>query len=234
MMQKIDCRTFIFWCEDINDSELTAEMRTALIEYRSSCAACADFAGVTEHQRRVVHSLPPHAVPVNLAVGLRVLASKEIARRTAKRDFSTRLGQWRAKARAWTREMWRPFGVPTAGGLASALILFSALMPTFVRQHGPNVDTPAAWFQSAEVEALSPFGVNLDQITLDVRIDSTGRVIDYSVPSDEAAWTKNVPLRRAVENNLLFMKFEPAKFFGQPAIDTIRVTIRRSQVEVNG
>lgn len=234
MMQRIDCRTFLFWSEDINDRELNSEMREALLEHKASCGSCADFASVTDHQRRVVHSLPPHAVPVNLAVGLRVLASKEIARRAAKRDFATSLGQWRAQARAWAREMWRPFGVPTAGGFASALILFSALLPTFVRHNGQNVDTPAAWFQSAEVEALSPFGVNLDQITIDVRVDSTGRVIDYSVPKDESAWTKNVPLRRAVENNLLFMKFEPAKFFGQPATDTIRVTIRRSQVEVKG
>jgi len=234
MMHPIDCRTFAFWCEDINDTELTAEMREALIQHKASCASCADLANVTQHQRRVVHSLPARSVPVNLAVGLRVLASKEITRRAAKRSFATRIGEWRAQARGWAREMWRPFGLPTAGGLASALVLFSALLPTFVRQAGQNIDTPAPWFQSAEVEALSPFGVNLDQITIDVRVDSTGRVIDYTVPQDESAWTKNVQLRRAVENNLLFMKFEPAKFFGQPATDTIRVTIRRSQVEVKG
>jgi len=81
MMQRIDCRTFLFWSEDINDRELVPEMRDALLEHKAACGSCADFASMTEHQRRVVHSLPPRAVPVNLAVGLRVLASKEIARR---------------------------------------------------------------------------------------------------------------------------------------------------------
>ncbi|MBM3782741.1 MAG: hypothetical protein FJW30_00190 [Acidobacteria bacterium] len=233
-MKSIDCRTFATWCEDLEDRELDPVMKSALEAHRADCPHCAEVALLTQRQRRAVHSLPRRNVPLDLAVGLRVVASKELARRRAHRDFADRVGGWRASFAGWMREMWRPFGVPMAGGLASACVLFSALMPNFAPQAGTIEDVPAAWFQQAEVGALSPFGVNLDQITLDVRIDSTGRVIDYEVPAGENAWTKNAATRRTVENNLIFMQFEPAKFFGQPAGDKVRITIRRSQVDVKG
>lgn len=234
MMKTIDCKTFAVWCEDLNDRELDPVWKQSMLDHQSACPACADVALATSHQRRAVHSLPVRNVPVDLAVGLRVVASKELAKRRARKDFAARVTGWKTIARDWLREMWRPVGVPTAGGLASACVLFSALMPNFALEAGTAADVPAPWFQQAEVGALSPFGVNLEQITLDVRIDQTGRVIDYSVPSGETAWTKNAAMRRAVENNLLFMQFQPAKFFGQPAGDKVRITIRRSQVDVKG
>ena len=94
---------------------------------------------------------------------------------------------------------------------------------------------PTAWYQSAEVYGLSPFGGNFDNVTIDVRIDTSGRVVDYAVPTgDSGIWLKNPQMKKAVENSLLFMSFKPASFFGQPASDTIRITLRRSHIEVKG
>ena len=62
-----------------------------------------------------------------------------------------------------------------------------------------------------------------------------GRVIDYAIPTgDSGIWLKNPEMKKAVENSLLFMSFKPASFFGQPASDTIRITLRRSHIEVKG
>ena len=71
--------------------------------------------------------------------------------------------------------------------------------------------------------------------SLDVRIDASGRVVDYTVPAGVSGqWLKDPALRKAVENSLLFMTFRPASFFGQPAADTLRITLRRSHIEVKG
>jgi|JI61114BRNA_FD_contig_31_442316_length_1471_multi_2_in_0_out_0_2 anti-sigma factor RsiW len=231
----VDCQTFEYWCEDTTSPRVDAALTEALKAHQASCERCSEFAVRTRQQRRALHALPVRQVPVNLAVNLRVLASKELARRSARVDWSTRLEAWEGRARLMLNNLWRPLAIPTAGGLASACFLFAALMPTFAVSGQATADVPTAWYQSAEVYGLSPFGGNFDNVTLDVRIDTSGRVIDYAVPTGDAGhWLKNPEMRKAVENSLLFMSFKPASFFGQPASDTIRITLRRSHIEVKG
>lgn len=235
MMRTADCQNFRLWFEDLNDPSLDQSLRDALSHHQANCDECADFALRHRQQRRSLRRLPARPVPVNLAVNLRVLASKERVRRANRVDWATRMNNWRSHARLVLSNLWRPFGIPAVGGLASACFLFSALMPTFALQNPATADVPTAWYQSAEVYGLSPFGVNIDNVTIDVQIDSSGRVIDYAVPAgDTGTWIKKPELRREVENSLLFMSFKPASFFGQPAADTIRITLRRSRIEVKG
>ncbi|HEU0122357.1 MAG TPA: hypothetical protein VFQ91_17640 [Bryobacteraceae bacterium] len=235
MIRPVDCQTFEFWAEDLSDARLDHGFRESLSAHVANCPQCSDFALRSGHQRRTVHGLPARPVPVNLAVNLRVLASKERARRATRVDWATRLDIWQAKAQLWLDNLWRPLAIPTAGGIVSACFLFCALMPTFALQSHASADVPAGWYQSAEVYGLSPFGGNFDNVTIDVRIDSSGRVVDYAVPAgDTDVWSKDPEMRRAVENSLLFMSFKPASFFGQPASDTIRITLRRSHIEVKG
>ena len=235
MMRPVDCQTFEFWCEDMKSPRVDAAFREQLLHHQSQCPRCSDFAIRSDHQRRALRGLPVRQVPMNLAVNLRVVASKELARRSTRVNLATRMDIWRGKIGLFLNNMWRPLAIPTAGGLASACFLFSALMPSFALQTQPSADVPTAWYQSAEVYGLSPFGGNFDNVTLDVRIDTSGRVIDYAVPTgDSGMWLKNPQMKKAVENSLLFMSFKPASFFGQPASDTIRITLRRSHIEVKG
>lgn len=235
MMRPVDCHTFEYWCEDLSDPRVDAAFREALAAHQAQCPKCADFALRSHHQRRAMRGLPVRNVPVNLAVNLRVMASKELVRRTNRVNWATRMEKFSETIQLYLSNLWRPLAIPTAGGIVSACFLFSALMPTFALQGPATADVPTAWYQSAEVYGLSPFGGNFDNVTLDVRIDGNGRVIDYAVPAgDKGYWLKDPELRKAVENSLLFMSFKPASFFGQPASDTIRITLRRSQVEVKG
>lgn len=235
MMRPVDCQTFEFWCEDLNSPRVDAALREQLHSHRAQCPRCSDFALRSQHQRRALHGLPVRTVPMNLAVNLRVMASKELARRSARVNLATRMDIWQGKIGLLLDNLWRPLAIPMAGGLASACFLFSALMPTFALQTPASADVPTAWYQSAEVYGLSPFGGNFDNVTIDVRIDTSGRVIDYAVPTgDSGIWLKDARMKKAVENSLLFMSFKPASFFGQPASDTIRITLRRSHIEVKG
>ena len=99
MNRPMDCKTFRFWSDDLGDARMDAGLRAALAEHEIACAACGDYALRAGHQRRAVRGLPNRAVPVQLAVNLRVAASKERARRAAYRDFSARLETWKRQAR---------------------------------------------------------------------------------------------------------------------------------------
>jgi hypothetical protein len=234
-IQKVDCQTFEYWHEELAGAQLDAALHGMLTVHQAECSRCSDFAMRTRHHRRALQGLAVRQVPVQLAVNLRVIASKELSRRSLRVDWATRAAEWRGRARLVLNNLWRPLAIPTAGGLASACFLFAALMPTFALQGPETADVPTAWYQAAEVYGLSPFGGNFDNVTLDVRIDTSGRVIDYAVPTgDSGQWLKNPEMRKAVENSLLFMSFRPASFFGQPASDKIRITLRRSHIEVKG
>lgn len=235
MTRPVDCQTFESHCDELPDPRLDSAIHQALVAHRASCPRCADFALRSHHQRRALRSLAPKPVPINVAVNLRVLASKERVRRQSRLTWGARFATFRSHTLLWLDNLWRPLAIPTAGGLASACILFAALMPNFVVPGPGRTDVPTAWYQSAEVYGLSPFGGNFENITLDVRIDMSGRVVDYVVPSgDGDVLRQNPEMRKAVENSLLFMTFKPASFFGQPASDTIRITLRRSHIEVKG
>jgi hypothetical protein len=65
---------------------------------------------------------------------------------------------------------------------------------------------------------------------VEVVINEEGRVVDYTLPAVPA----NSSLRREIENNLLFVRFTPAMSFGQPTTGRLRLSFRRSQIDVKG
>jgi hypothetical protein len=121
-----------------------------------------------------------------------------------------------------------------AGGLLSAMILFGLLAPSFAQHQNPNIaDVPTALSTEAAFIGMGPFGFTDDLVTVDVTVDAHGRVVDYSTP-DGQAWVKNPEARRIVENALLFAEFSPGTTFGRASFAKVRITLRRSQIDVKG
>jgi hypothetical protein len=72
-----------------------------------------------------------------------------------------------------------------------------------------------------------------DEVVLDLFVDEQGRVIDYSFP-DGYGSLKTASMRRRMEQSLLFTQFTPATTFGQPTQRWVRVSFRRSEIDVKG
>jgi len=68
---------------------------------------------------------------------------------------------------------------------------------------------------------------------VDVLVDGEGRMLDYSI-LDGQQWTLDAAARRSIENTLLLTRFTPATMFGQPASGKLRISLRRSHVDVIG
>ncbi|HSW49646.1 MAG TPA: hypothetical protein VLH09_05690 [Bryobacteraceae bacterium] len=145
------------------------------------------------------------------------------------------LHRWLLRARLWTDAMMRPLALPMAGGLLSAVILFALVVPNFFAPHRitRNADVPTMLSTEPIFVGMGPFGFGGDEVVVDLIVDSQGRFVEYSIPSGQA-WVNDPGARRSVENALLFTRFSPGTTFGKPASSRVRITLRRSFVDVRG
>jgi hypothetical protein len=122
-----------------------------------------------------------------------------------------------------------------AGGLASAVILFALVAPSFsVPARSKIADVPTVLSTGATLLGMGPFGFTGDNITIDVRVDSRGGITGYSSPDGQQEWLSDPEVRRSVENALLFVAISPGTTFGRPTSGTIRIMLRRSLIDVRG
>jgi hypothetical protein len=176
----------------------------------------------------MVRSLAPKPAPADLQVRLLVLASKE---RVLDHRPGSRFWRWYSSVRVHVKNLMEPIALPAAGGLGAAILLFMALMPTFAQNHTlSNVDVPISLFTEPALKSVKPIGFRYGDAEVDLRIDSGGRLVNYSIVSGSG----NEGLRHSIENNLLFTTFTPATAFGKPVSATLRLSFRSSSIDVKG
>jgi hypothetical protein len=230
----MDCSQVSSLLSQLADGHLIDAERRDALAHLDTCPGCArNFEQLLE-VRTAVRALPARRVPPMLALSLRVIASRESARRRRYHGLMAALQAWGENFWFRLNGMMRPLALPAAGGLASAVLLFSMVMPNFqglVRAH--SNDVPTMLFTGATVISSHELVLGVDEMTLDVYVDERGRVIDYAFP-DGSAQLNTAATRRQLENSLLFTQFQPATSFGQPTAGWVRVSLRRSQIDVKG
>jgi hypothetical protein len=165
---------------------------------------------------------------------LQVVASKERQRRLQRLTWKQ---WWRTtvdSGRLIMMNSMRPFALPFAGGLCSAVMLFSMVMPGIaVRASDLRFDVPTVLSTEAGIKGVQPIGLSENEVVVDVVIDDQGRMVDYVVVRGQTAM-QNTQLRILLENNLLFTTFTPPTAFGQPMSGRIRVSLTANRIEVKG
>ena len=218
------------------DGGLSAEERGRVESHLAGCKECSEQSLGQRHMRSVLRSVPGRTAPPDLALRLRVLASHERQRRIERSSFAEVLKNWSSRVRLWADNLMRPLAIPTAGGFVSSFVLFSMLTPAFVIPGLATIglnDVPTGLYTEASVKGLPLFGVNDDDIIVEVMFDEQGRVVDFTIPSSPRL-LKTPGLRGRIESNLLFTQFTPATSFGQPKAGRIRVSFSVSRIEVKG
>lgn len=208
-----------------------AERREVAVHLRE-CENCARSNEQLSRTKRMVKALPAKVPPAHLTASLHLLANRELSARRSQQkkryalDFAW--SAWKLRL----ENLMRPLAIPFAGGLVSALVLFSMLVPTYpVIARATVNDVPTAFYQQPTLKSWSPFGISNDEVVVvEVSLDEQGQVIDYRLPLE----TPSPALRSQIENTLLFARFNPALSFGQPILGKIRLTFRRSEIDVKG
>ncbi len=227
-------------CHEVNrrvsaylDGVTGAEERRGIEMHLAGCAACTQEAQQLAQLRTRLRALPAHTPPPEFSMRLRVMAAREHALKQAQANRRALLERWFDELSLAAHNMMRPLALPFAGGLLSALMLFGMLVPQVWRRTSVNEDVPTMLTTEAGLKSALSFGLGDDDIVVDVLVDESGRLLDYWVP-DGQHWGSDPELRRRVESTLVCTQFTPATMFGMPASGKLRITLRRSHMEVKG
>jgi len=212
------------------DRATSAGEREKVLAHIRSCAKCGAHLEAIEHQRTLLRGMSQPPVPPDLSAKLRVMASHEHARRTARASLGARWQDWSSAARLWFDNLMRPVALPVAGGLLSALAMFAILVPTLSFNHN-LFDQAFFTYPDGEVVALGPTGtysptslgagfgnnpwiVRADVVTppdanvVWLTIDENGKVSDFSVERGQ--------LTPELQSIIMFSQFTPATVLGLP------------------
>lgn len=208
-----------------------ADRREVSVHIRD-CDSCRRRHQQLEQARSLLKRLPRHAPPSHLSEKLLGMAATESARRRANLSRVNPIRYaWQA-ASVRLENLMRPLAIPFAGGMVSAMVLFSMLVPTYpvVAARTMLEDVPTVLYQEPTVKSVAPFAFADQEFLVEVTIDEQGQVIDYKLPQG----TESEELKREIENTLLFARFTPALAFGQPTAGKVRLSFRRSFIDVKG
>jgi hypothetical protein len=212
------------------DGVLANAERRAVAVHLRECDSCSRRHAALTATRGMLRHLPPKNPPSDLSLRLGEIARRESALQRARVHGSRALQFAIDGARMRFRNLMQPLAIPLAGGVASSLVLFAMLAPSYPGVARASIDdVPTAFYQEPSVKSIAPFGLSNDEVIVELTLDETGQVIDYHLP-DEAS----PELRREVENTLLFARFTPALAFGQPTTGRLRISFRRSHIDVKG
>ena len=207
----------------------------ALERHLSRCPDCALRYHQLRQLRSTLGSMPSRVPPPELTIRLRIAASQARLWRDRGAGFGFDLRHWSDVFGVWAGNLMRPLALPFAGGLLSAIFLFSMLAPMYgVAERASAHDVPTSLSTKASLHHSSISFGNLDEdIVVEVFVDGEGRMVDYAVPAGQV-WQFDPQVRRYIENALLCTRFVPATMFGQPTSGSLRITLRRNQVDVKG
>ena len=200
------------------DCKLPAGDREHVLAHIDECSHCGSRFESMQHMRASLRNMARPAVPPVLGARLRVMASHERARRVARKNLAARVDSWAATVRLAFDNMMRPVAVPFAGGLFSALVLFSVLVPSLSFRHNFGDEPPTAVFtypdgrivgqmEYVRMEPVSA-GSSSNETVLELVIDPTGRVRDFYVSRGK--------ITEDMASVILLSQFNPATIFGQP------------------
>jgi hypothetical protein len=173
--------------------------------------------------------LPGRVPPAGLTTSLRVIASRERQRRLERHTWLRALAAWYERTCMAANDVMRPLALPFAGGVVSAIILFSAwLVPTYPLQASGGSDVPTMLTTQATLKGATQTSASSGDMAVDVTVDGEGRMVDYDIVSDSGA-LQDAAVRRRLENFLFLTEFVPATAFGRPVAGTVRVPIYASK-----
>ncbi len=229
----MNCQSIVDRFSEYLDERLPDSQRTDLSAHLDDCRECDNRLEEMRRLRSSLRAVPARPVPPQLRMSLRVIASRERARNAGRRTYQGMIDGWSGSFKLWMNNLMRPLAIPFAGGLCSAILLFSMLVPSFTTRYSQAADVPTGLYTGASLKSTM-FSFSADEVVLELEIDDQGRMVDYTVTSGQH-WMQDPALRRNIENNLLFTRFTPATTFGQPMSGKVRISFRpRSYIDVKG
>lgn len=193
------------------DGGVLAHEHSVIREHLDSCGKCREQLELYRRLAVCMARTEPVAVPADLALRIRVRASRSAGRGSDVRQLWNR-------ALLVFHNILEPLAVPATGGLLTAvgvfaLIAHSILIGIPVRAVG---EPQLSFIQPASVESLASFPISAmsdsGTLLLEATVDSQGQLVSYRILSGP----DNPAVEREVYQILLFSRFRPQVNFGLP------------------
>ncbi len=212
------------------DQGVAGKERTRVAQHLAECRECATYLDQLSQLRQGLQSLPVAPVPWRLRTQLQIVASRERARWNSTKTLPLAWGNLTSNIKLAVDNLMRPLALPLTGGLVSAVLLFSLLVPTLGFRPVVGKDVPIGFYTAATLVEVAPIGVNSDETVVELFVDAKGQATDYSVQRGEVS-----PALQADLNQMMFFsRFTPATWFGQPTNGKVLVSWRRVHYVVRG
>lgn len=216
------------------DGAMSAQRHAVVHAHLTGCSSCREDLEAYSRLSRVLADAAPVAPPADLATRIRINASRVHAQPGSSR--------FRARVAVFFDNILRPLAVPATGGLLTAAFAFVFLVQSLIvgipMGNIPN-DMPTNLVQPARLEALAPFPVpgivstgnaaGAGVLTVEATLNADGQVAGYTI----LAGPTDATVRHAIDQILIFSRFQPELTFGRPTPGG-RVVLSFSEIRVRG
>ncbi len=197
------------------DGRLTGHEMQHIGAHLEECRNCSGEWYALKQTQLSLAALGPVAQPEDLLLRIRVAVSRERAR-SRKSIFQPWILAWKNTV--------GPFLLQASAGFASAVLLLGSvtlLVGMFTRPEVAQATkdeplgmatAPRFLYLSGAVSSDDQIAAISSPVVVEAYINGQGQVYDYRIVSGPV----DDQTRSQVENLLLWSKFEPARFFGQP------------------
>jgi hypothetical protein len=203
--------------------------RPGIASHLSACRDCEMHYGEVRSLRAGLQHLPVRPAPPLLTTRLQVLASRERARQITHRDFRSRLIDRISRIRLSFDNLLKPLAVPAAGGLLASFLCFGIIVDTLHYAPDWREDLPIGFSSEIAIDELSPFCFKGRDVMVQLSVDSSGHVTDYSMlPGNSQPSSEEL---QEIGNLVLYSTFTPAMRLGRPVAGKRLFSIRHIDVK---
>ena len=192
------------------DGAIEAQTQYRLREHLDSCYPCRRESEQYRLMSRALANLEPVAAPADLALKIRIRASKA--------PWKVTLHRIRSRVSIIFDNILAPLAIPATGGVLTALCVFVLILQSMlvgVPMGGVvENDLPLNFVQPAYLESLGPIPAPTfeDGLTLEATVNARGQEVDYRIlsgPNDSV-------VTRQLDQMLLLSRFRPRLTNGLP------------------
>lgn len=209
------------------DGAVEAPVQFRLREHLDTCHECRGEAERYQLMSRVLGNLDPVPVPSDLALKIRIQASKA--------PWQMVMYRWKTRCALIFGNILAPLAIPATGGVLTALGVFVLILQNLLVGVPMNGfvanDQPLHFVQQAYVESFGPIPAPSfdDGLTLDATISAQGQAVNYRIisgPTDSG-------VTRQIDQMLLVSHFRPRLNDGEPT-NGGHVVLNFSAIRVRG
>ncbi len=204
------------------DGTLSGVVMTDVGEHLRHCTACTRGFAQWRGTLAALNALRPAKPPADLQLRLRVAISHEKART---------VGTWLDRLRVRWNNTLAPLAVQAGAGLASTALLlgtvgllvgtFAAPEPAAAGDEPIGMATSPRLLYNGLPGGSGSLAMLDGSVVVRVFVDARGRVYDYRVISG----TANSRSREALQNEMMWSVWEPARVFGSPVCGSAIVSL---------